>query len=41
LLLVPLTIAEPGVYDKIGEGDTISVLGLPPVPDKLATHPTS
>ena len=32
--LVPLTFADPGVYDKVGEGDTISVLGLPPVPDK-------
>ena len=32
--LVPLTFADPAVYDKVGEGDTVSVLGLPPVPDK-------
>jgi aconitate hydratase len=32
--LVPLTFADPKVYDQIGEGDRISVLGLPPVPDK-------
>ena len=32
--LVPLTFADPGVYGLVGEGDTISVLGLPPVPDK-------
>ncbi|MFZ9707305.1 MAG: hypothetical protein ACO3CG_05640, partial [Ilumatobacteraceae bacterium] len=25
---------DPAVYDAVGEGDTISVLGLPPVPDK-------
>ena len=32
--VVPLTFADPKVYDQIGEGDRISVLGLPPVPDK-------
>jgi aconitate hydratase len=32
--LVPLTFADPKTYDLIGERDTISVLGLPPVPDK-------
>ncbi|MEY4400553.1 MAG: aconitase, partial [Actinomycetota bacterium] len=32
--LVPLTFGDPAVYDAVGEGDTISVLGLPPVPDK-------
>jgi len=32
--LVPLTFADPAVYGLVGEGDTISVLGLPPVPDK-------
>jgi len=32
--LVPLTFADPSVYGLVGEGDTISVLGLPPVPDK-------
>ncbi|MFZ9913687.1 MAG: aconitate hydratase, partial [Ilumatobacteraceae bacterium] len=32
--LVPLTFASADVYDAVGEGDTISVLGLPPVPDK-------
>jgi aconitate hydratase len=32
--LVPLAFADPAVYAQIGEGDTISVLGLPPVPDK-------
>jgi aconitate hydratase len=32
--LVPLTFRDPAVYDAVGEGDTISVLGLPPVPDK-------
>jgi len=32
--VVPLTFADPSVYDQIGEGDRISVLGLPPVPDK-------
>ena len=30
--LVPLTFAEPGTYDLIGEDDLINVLGLPPVP---------
>lgn len=33
--LVPLTFADPNTYDLISERDTISVLGLPPVPDKL------
>jgi len=32
--LVPLTFADPSTYDQIGEGDRISVLGLPPVPDQ-------
>ena len=32
--LVPLTFADGAVYDLIGEGDRISVHGLPPVPDK-------
>jgi len=32
--LVPLTFADPDTYDKIGEDDRISVLDLPPVPDK-------
>jgi aconitate hydratase len=32
--VVPLTFADPKVYDQIGDGDRISVLGLPPVPDK-------
>ncbi len=32
--LVPLTFADPKTYDLISERDTISVLGLPPVPDK-------
>jgi len=32
--LVPLTFRDPAVYDAVGEGDTISVLGLPPLPDK-------
>jgi aconitate hydratase len=32
--VVPLTFADPSVYDQIGEGDRISVHGLPPVPDK-------
>jgi aconitate hydratase len=32
--VVPLTFADPTTYEKIGELDTISVLGLPPVPDK-------
>lgn len=31
--LVPLTFADPKTYDLISERDTISVLGLPPVPD--------
>jgi aconitate hydratase len=32
--LIPLTFADPATYDLIGERDTISVLNLPPVPDK-------
>jgi len=32
--LSPLTFADPSTYDQIGERDTISVLNLPPVPDK-------
>ncbi len=31
--LIPLTFADPAVYDQIGETDTISVHDLPPVPD--------
>ncbi len=30
--LVPLTFADPAVYDLIGEDDRINVTGLPPVP---------
>jgi aconitate hydratase len=32
--LVPLTFSDPATYDAIGETDRISVLSLPPVPDK-------
>lgn len=32
--LVPLTFADPGTYDLIGEDDRINVLDLPPVPGK-------
>lgn len=32
--LVPLTFSDPATYDQIGENDRISVLNLPPVPDK-------
>jgi aconitate hydratase len=32
--LVPLTFADAGTYDLIGEDDRINVLGLPPVPGK-------
>jgi aconitate hydratase len=32
--MVPLTFADPDTYNKIGEDDRISVLNLPPVPDK-------
>ena len=32
--LVPLTFSDPATYDAIGEADRISVLNLPPVPDK-------
>ena len=30
--LLPLTFADPAIYDLIGEDDRINVLGLPPVP---------
>lgn len=32
--MLPLTFADPAVYDQIGEDDRISVLDLPPVPDQ-------
>ncbi len=32
--MVPLTFADPGTYDVIGEDDRINVLGLAPVPGK-------
>ena len=32
--LIPLTFADPTTYDKIDERDTISVLDLPPVPER-------
>ena len=32
--LVPLTFADPNTYELIGEDDRISVLNLPPVPDR-------
>ena len=32
--LIPLTFADPNTYELVGEDDRISVLGLPPVPDK-------
>jgi aconitate hydratase len=32
--LLPLTFTDPSTYDRIGEDDRISVLGLPPVPDQ-------
>ena len=32
--LVPLTFSDPATYDAIGETDRISVLDLPPVPDR-------
>ena len=32
--LIPLTFADPSTYDKIDERDTISVLDLPPIPDR-------
>jgi aconitate hydratase len=35
--LVPLTFADPASYEQIGEDDRISVIGLPPVPDKPVT----
>lgn len=30
--MIPLTFVDPADYDRIGEDDRISVLGLPPVP---------
>ncbi|MBM3717394.1 MAG: aconitate hydratase [Actinobacteria bacterium] len=35
--LIPLTFADPGTYDQIEESDRISVLDLPPVPDRAVT----
>ena len=35
--LVPLTFSDPATYELIGEDDRISVMGLPPVPDKPIT----
>jgi len=32
--IVPLTFADPATYDMIGERDTITVRGMPPVPDQ-------
>ena len=32
--LVPLSFADPGTYELIGEADRINVLGLPPVPGR-------
>ena len=32
--IVPLTFKDPSVYDLIGPTDTITVRGMPPVPDK-------
>jgi aconitate hydratase len=32
--LVPLTFVDPATYDLIGEADSVSVLTLPPVPDR-------
>ena len=32
--IVPLTFEDPSVYDLIGPTDTITVRGMPPVPDK-------
>jgi aconitate hydratase len=32
--LVPLTFADPDIYDQIGEDDRIDVLDLPPVPGR-------
>ena len=32
--LLPLTFVDPATYDLIGEADSISVLTLPPVPDR-------
>ncbi|MSO59068.1 MAG: aconitate hydratase [Ilumatobacteraceae bacterium] len=31
--LIPLTFADPAIYDALEESDTISVLNLPPIPD--------
>ena len=35
--MVPLTFVDPDTYDRIGENDRISVLGLPPVPGQDVT----
>jgi aconitate hydratase len=35
--LVPLTFSDPATYELIGEDDRISVMGLPPIPDKPIT----
>ena len=35
--MVPLTFVDPDTYDRIGEQDRISVLGLPPVPGSEVT----
>ncbi|MEY2966175.1 MAG: hypothetical protein RLY50_225, partial [Actinomycetota bacterium] len=32
--LVPLTFSDPAIYDQIEETDRISVMNLPPVPDR-------
>ncbi|MGA0863745.1 MAG: aconitate hydratase [Ilumatobacteraceae bacterium] len=32
--LVPLTFSDPAIYDRIEESDRISVMNLPPVPDR-------
>ena len=32
-----MTFADPGTYDQIEESDRISVLNLPPVPDRPVT----
>jgi len=32
--IVPLTFADPATYDMVGERDTITVRGMPPVPDQ-------
>ncbi len=37
--LVPLTFADPAIYDAIGEDDRINVLHLPPVPGERVRVP--